>query len=90
LVYDLIVYAASRFVPSVIINEMLFGFDILHRVIILSLFIKHFREVNNLYSSPFIGSEGSGGWDMEWEVYLKTFERSHWNSGGRWKFIGTH
>ena len=88
--YDLSVYAVSRFVPSVIINEMLFGFDTLHRVITLPLFLKHFCEVHNLYSSPFLGSEGSGGWHMEWEVYMKTFERSHWNSGGRWKFTGTY
>jgi len=69
---------------------MLFGFDILRRVIILPLVITLFCEVHNLHSSPFIESEESGGWDIEWEVHLKTFERSHWNSGGRWKFIGTY
>ena len=53
-----LVYAASRFVSSVKITEMLFGFDILRRVIIHSLFIKHICEVHNLYFSPLIGSGG--------------------------------
>ena len=53
-----LVYTVSRFVSSVKIKEMLFGFDILRGVIILSLFIKHICEVHNLYFSPLIGSGG--------------------------------
>lgn len=60
----------SEICVSVIINEMLFGFDLFQRVIVLSLFIKYFCEFHNLYFSPFFfRSEGSCGWDVEREVY---------------------
>jgi hypothetical protein len=50
LICDLL-YTVARFVPSVMINGMLFCFGVFYRVVVISLFIKHFCEFHNSHFS---------------------------------------